>query len=79
MSGTEVKAQLAPRYAFANMEAVARTMVGFIESNIAKYVAATVGTSVNLFWSTYEMAFKQCELASVSDAVLLLAAEYSLL
>lgn len=47
-----------PRYALAEMHEAGETLREYIERNVSKFIVATVGNLDQIFWETYQMAFR---------------------
>ncbi len=58
-----------PRYAVADMHETAQMMKGYIERNVWKFIAETVGPLDQLLWETYTMAFRHIGLAKVTSPI----------
>lgn len=59
-----------PRYALAEMREAGETLREYIERNVSKFIVATVGHLDQIFWETYQMAFRHVNGANVRSVPL---------
>jgi hypothetical protein len=72
VSNGVVRTHRIPPYALCSMEKSAHVLLRFIEQNVAKYIARTVGNMDDLIWRTYHFAFKHFENAKTEHEKVLI-------